>query len=81
MRAYLFRFVSVRTQLYVCFTNAYDRVCFLFVHFYEHAQQLDVSLMCPPRLLSLDPNALECAQISAQQVAYGFFKSKCFVYP
>jgi hypothetical protein len=26
-------------------------------------------------------NELECAPISAQQVAYFFFKSRCFIYP
>jgi hypothetical protein len=40
MRAYLFPFLSVKTQSYVFFTNVYERICFLFVHFYEHARQL-----------------------------------------
>ncbi len=40
MRAYLFPFLSVKTQSYVCFTNVYERICFLSFHFYEHASQL-----------------------------------------
>ena len=35
MRAYLFPFLSLKTQSYVCFTNMYDRICSLFVLFYE----------------------------------------------
>ena len=40
MRAYLFPFLSVKTQSYLCFTKVHERICFLFVHFYEHARQL-----------------------------------------
>ena len=40
MRADVFPFLSVKTQSYVCFTNVYEGICFLSVHFYEHARQL-----------------------------------------
>ncbi len=40
MRAYLFPFLSVKIQSSACFTKVYDRICFLFVHFYEHARQV-----------------------------------------
>ena len=40
VRAYLFPFLSVKTQSYLCFTNVCERICFLFVHFYERARQL-----------------------------------------
>ncbi len=40
MRVYLFSFLSVKTPSYLCFTNVYDRICFLFVHNHEHARQL-----------------------------------------
>jgi hypothetical protein len=39
MRAYLFPFLSVKTRSDLCVTNVYERICFLFVHFYEHARQ------------------------------------------
>jgi hypothetical protein len=40
MHAYLFHFLSVKTQSDSCFTDVYDRICSLFVHLYEHARQL-----------------------------------------
>ncbi len=40
MCADLFPFLSLKTQSDVCFTNVHERICFLFVHFYEHARQL-----------------------------------------
>ena len=40
IRAYLFPFLSVKRQADLCLTNVYERLCFLFVHFYEHARQL-----------------------------------------
>ena len=33
-------FLSVKTQSYICFTNVYEGICFLSVHFYEHARKL-----------------------------------------
>jgi hypothetical protein len=40
MRTYLFPFHSVKTQSSVCLTDVYERICFLFVHFYELVRQL-----------------------------------------
>jgi hypothetical protein len=40
MRAYLFPLLFVKTQSYLGFTNVYDRICFLVVHFYEDTRQL-----------------------------------------
>jgi hypothetical protein len=81
MRAHLFPFLSVKTQSCVCFTDVSERICSVFVHFYEHTRQLSAHTRAHMQRPLAHPRAAAYIRLNIRACVCTCISIYLYIYP